>query len=341
MLSKREEIVLKFMVTQFITSAVPVSSESIAASCALGLGPASIRTQMAHLEEQGYITRPHISAGGIPSDKGYRYYVESLAEEGWLSAEEQQSIEDLFSNVRQGLEEWGKLATAVLAGKLKTVALVLLPQSHECRLRHLDLVAIQEFLVLLVLVMQEVKLRQQLIHTEHAVSQDDLNIIANKLNTSYKGLTYSEIDAQKLELSPFESGVKTEIKEMMKMEDERQSGELYLDGLRHLLAQPEFATNSNSRTSELVEILEERRPVHNLFSSIVDDTRETKVVIGSENTEKALQNCSVVLRSYGIPGETIGTIGVIGPTRMPYARVIPTVDYLSSVMTESLKKLGS
>jgi len=239
--SKRGEAILKIIVGEYISTATPVASEAIARRYKLKVSPATIRNEMARLEEEGYILRPHISAGGIPSDRGYRYYVERLVEEGKLPHEEYEAIRRRFRQVEQRIEEWMRLATTVLAQRLRNLALAVLPQLEECHVRHLELVVLQEFLVMLVLVLEEMTIRQHLLTLEKAVSQDELTAIANKLNESYRGLTGSQIGARTLQLSPVEEQVSAKVTQLMQVEDESQYDEFYVDGLRHLLAQPEFA----------------------------------------------------------------------------------------------------
>ncbi len=329
-LTQRRENILKIIVSEYVTSATPVASENIARNYNLGVSPATIRNEMARLEEEGYIIHPHTSAGGMPSDKGYRYYVECLLGD-WLPSEgEQYAIWQLFHQVEQELEEWVRLATLVLAQRLRNIALVTMPRAIVCHLRHFDLVAVEEFLALLILLFQEASLRRHLLTLKEAVSQDELSAIANKLNAAYKGLTCSQIVSQKLTLSSIEQEVKQAVVQIMEAEDKREDEEFCLDGLRHLLGQPEFR---DRRMLGLLEALEERSVINNLLSSL-GSKPGMKIAIGSENKEQALKECSVVLNSYGVPGKAKGTIGVIGPTRMHYSQVIPTINCLSSVMTE-------
>jgi len=334
MLPERRGIILKIIVGEYINSGAPVASENIAHGYTLGISPATIRHEMARLEEEGYITRPHVSAGGMPSDKGYRYYVEYLIRETKLSSDEQSAIQQLFNQAEQELEEWARLATTVLSRRLKSIALVTLPQATECHFRHLNLVALQEFLVLFVLLLQEGKIKRRLLSLEQAVSQDELTAFANHLNIIYKNLTYPQIDAQETELSPIEEKVTESILQTMQAESKQQYDQFYLSGWRHLLSQPEFM--KGEETLSLAEALEERGLLNSLLSSLENES-EVKVTIGNENKEEALQKFSVILTKYGVRAR--GAIGIIGPTRMPYHQAIPTVDYLSSVMSRVMNQM--
>lgn len=338
MLSQRSEAILKIIVSEYISSAAPVPSETIAHLYTSKVSPATIRSEMARLESDGYITRPHISAGGVPSDKAYRCYVESLIEEGWLPEGEQESIKQVFREVTQGLEEWARLATALLSQRLRGVGLASTPQARECHFKRMELVLIQEFLVLLVVVLRDANLVKELLTTDEPVSQEELTVIANRANEAYRGLTRSQISTRPAGSSLTERLVKSKLEQLMKAEDDRESGDLYMDGLRHLLAQPEFSTIPGV-ASDLVEMLEDKTMLRDLIAALSDEPG-VRVTIGSENKESALKGCTIVLRSYGVPGKMRGTIGIIGPTRMQYRQVFPTVKYLSSIMSELTEKLS-
>src|SRR4030043_999637 len=240
MLPERRGLILKVIVGGYIDSGVPIASENLARGCALGVSPATIRHEMARLEEEGYISRPHISAGGVPSDKGYRYYVEYLIREAKLSDEEQSSIKQLFPHIEQEMDEWARLAAAFLSQRLKSIALVTLPRSPASHFRHLHLVALQELHVLFVLLFQEGKVKQRLLNVEQAVSQEELNVLANRLNEIWESLSYSQISDLQIEVSPLEARVIEVILLTMQAQDEQQWDQFFLDGRGQLLSKPEF-----------------------------------------------------------------------------------------------------
>jgi heat-inducible transcriptional repressor len=334
-LSSRREAILKIVVDEYIASATPVASEGIAYSYSLGVSPATIRNEMTQLEKEEYITRPYVSAGGVPSDKGYRYYVEHLIGEAELPEAEQDAIRQLFHPLEQELEEWMHLTAAVLAQRLKSIALVTSLQAAECHLKHLDLVALHEFLALLILVLRGAKLKRQLLSLEQGLSQDELTAIANRLNATYEGLTCSQIEAQKIELAPIEEQITETIVRIMEAEDRQFYKEFYLDGLRHLLNQPEFAKRKE-KMLDLIQMFEEKSALIAILSSLRNEAG-IQIIIGSENKEEALQEYSLILSQYG--GEMKGAIGVIGPKRMPYDRAIATTLCLSSVMTDLVSQI--
>ena len=335
MLSPRTEAILKFIVSQYITTVVPVASQNIMNESELGVSSATIRNEMVRLEHEGYITRPHPSAGSIPSDRGYRYYVESLSNIR-LPLGEQRLISHLFHQVEEQLEEWLRLAATLMAQLVQNLAIVTMPKTASCRFKYLELVALQDSLALIVLILQGARLRQQLITFDQIMSQPELSAIANKLNTEYSSLTRAQILSQDIELSPTEKQVAESLLKTMHDEDELNYEEPYLDGLHFMLNQPEFA--KSRPVLALMELVEQRKLVRTILPPEQPGQR-VQVVIGKENKAEAIRDYSVVISHYGPPEEAIGTVGVIGPIRMPYARTISTVDYLSSVLSELVTEL--
>lgn len=335
MLSPRTETILKSIVGQYIAKAVPVPSQSIINDYELAVSSATIRNEMAHLEREGYITRPHPSAGSIPLDKGYRYYVETLSDID-LPLAEQLLISHLFHQVERELEEWLSLAASLTAQLVHNMAIVTMPKSANCQFRHLELVALKEPLVLIVLILHGARLRQQLITFDQVISQSELTTIANKLNAAYSGLTRAQISAKKLELSPTEQELTNCLLKIMKAEDEQEYEQSCLDGLHFTLNQPEF--RRGHRAQVLTELVDCRK----LLRTITPEEpsgQGVQVIIGKENKAEAIQDCSVVISQYGLPEEAVGLITVVGPTRLPYGRTISAVSYLSSVLTQLVAEL--
>ena len=335
MLSPRAGTILKSIVGQYIVKGMPVSSQSITTDYELGVSPATIRNEMVHLEQEGYIIRPHPSAGSIPSDKGYRYYVETLTDIE-LPLTEQRLISHLFHQVEMELEEWLRLAAALTARFVQNVAVVTMPKPANCRFKRIELVALQDSLALVVLVLHGAKVKQQLITFDQVITQPELTTTANKLNAAYSGLSRPQILAKATELSTTEQPVTDCLLKIMQAEDEQEYEEPYLDGLHFMINQPEFALSH--RVLALMELIEQR----NLLKAIIPPepaSRGVQIIIGKENKAEVIRDYSVVIRQYGLPDEAVGTIGIVGPTRMPYARAISTVGYLSSVLSELVAEL--
>ncbi|MFC2005712.1 heat-inducible transcriptional repressor HrcA [Chloroflexota bacterium] len=335
MLSSRTETILRSIVRQYITKATPVPSQSITSDYKLGVSAATVRNEMVHLEQEGYITRPHPSAGSIPSDKGYRCYVDSLGDIK-LPLAEQRLVGHLFHQVEEELNKWLNLAATLIAQMVQNAAVVTMPKPEASQFKHLELISLQESMVLAIIVLNGANVREEFITFDPMISPPELTVIANKLSAAYSDLTVSQILAKSKGFTSNEKQITDYLVKVMKAEDEQEYKEQYLDGLHFILNQPEFAYSK--RVLTLMKLVEQR----NLLRSIVPQrlmSGRVQVFIGRENETEAIRDYSVVISRYGLPQKAIGTIGVIGPTRMPYGRTIATVDYLSSVMSRLAAKL--
>ncbi len=337
MLSPRREKILRAIIEQYIAKARPVPSQEIMADREMEVSSATIRNEMMRLEEEGYIIRPHTSAGSVPTDKGYRRYVEAIGDIQ-LPVAEQRLVSHLFHQVERELEEWLNLAATLLAQMVHNTAVVTTPKAPSCRFKHLELVSLQDSLALLVVVLDGARVRQQLISFDQMVSQEKLTIMATKLSSVFAGRNSAQIGAKDpAGLSLTEQKLTDCLVKIMETEDEREYAEPYLDGLHFMLSQPEFARDQHLALS-LMELIERR----SLMRSIVPPEftgRRVQVIIGRENRAESIHDYSVVISGYGLPQEAAGTIGVIGPTRMPYARTMATVNYLASVLSRLVARL--
>jgi len=332
-LTERREAILGMIVNEYIAGIVPVASQSITDNYNLKVSPATVRNDVAYLEEEGYVMRPHPSAGAIPTDKAYRYYVESINRDVKPPLTEQYLVYELFQEAKEGMEQWLKLAAALLAHFVHNVAIVTSPKAPQCRFKHLDLVALRDFVALLVLILYEAKVGQKILSFDKRITQEDLTTLANKLNSICAGMTASEIIRRKAELLPEERQVTECIVDMMTAEDKLGHGSPYLMGLHLMLSQPEFA--NNPKILNLLELLEGENWLEDIFRLELD-RGEVKVIIGRENPEEIFQDLSLIIGDYGIPDKASGIVGVIGPKRMDYARAISLVSCLSSLLSESV-----
>lgn len=332
MLTPRQATILNIIVADYIATATPVPSEHIARRHRLGVSPATVRNEMAALEGEGYITRPHSSAGGVPSDKGYRFFVESLAEVPELPVEVRVAIRRRLSRAVD-LEWWVRAAAEVLAGLVHNLSLVTFPSALRARLRRLELVLLQDLLALLVVILHSARVRQRFVHLQEPATQEDLTRTANRLNALFGGLDRQGIAERAVELTPMEEQVVDHLLGVLEEEDRALYTDFYLEGLAHLLRQPEFA--GPDRACRVVELVEGREPLQEVLAS-APEGEQVRVVIGTEHREEALRPFSVVLARYGVPGEAVGVVGVLGPTRMEYPRAIAGVRYLSAVLNEMM-----
>jgi heat-inducible transcriptional repressor len=231
------------------------------------------------------------------------------------------------------LEQWLKTVAALLARLVRNLVVITTPKAVRCRLKHLDLVALQDFMALLIVVLYEAKVRRQVLSFTRKISQEELTRLGNKLTSTYGGMTSSEIAAKKEELSSEERQISESLSEIMVAEDKLEYGEPYLEGLRLLLGQPEFT--NNPRILGILEVLEGYDWLRNI--SCQESGRVgVKVVIGEENPEPALQDLSLIASQYGVLGKASGIVGVIGPKRMDYAKAISSLNFLSALLSNSV-----
>lgn len=335
MFTERRSTLLNLIVEEYVDTALPVGSKYIVSKHDMPVSSATVRLEMARLEEEGYISQPHTSAGRVPSDKGYRYYVESLMAEEALAWEERETIRHQFHQTERAMEQWFQLAAAVLAHSVSNFAVVTSPHSSETRLRHVQLVPLHELSALCVVVLNEARIRQQVLAFRDPVNEETLIEATNRINHRFGGLTQQELGSLPEPASEVESQVSRAVLELMD-EESLALGEVFRDGVREVLSQPEFARSD--RMLDIIDILEQRTlptaiPIRQLGEDGIS------VVIGSENNNESLQDCSVVLARYGNPGGPTGVVAVLGPTRMRYSRTIPTVRYLATLLGDMMSQI--
>ena len=337
MLTERQSRILEFVILDYVESAVPAASQAIGRKYQVGVSPATIRNEMAELEAQGYLRQPHTSAGRVPTEQGYRFYVGWLMQEEELPWEMQQTIRHQFHQLGREQESWVHLAASVLAKSAQNAAVVTKPHSSACRIKHLELVSLHDHTALLVLVLDQGRLKQEVLTLAEPSTQDELSVVAGRLNHLFAGSTAREA-AAKEEMTQLERQVMDAVEAIMRAVDEGGFDEAYLEGLRHVLSQPEFA--SSDRALDLLELLDERNLARTIpFRALAGEG--VTVIIGADNPRlaqagEAIRECSVVVSSYGASGGASGALAVLGPMRMRYSHTISTVRYLANLMGELL-----
>ncbi|MBA3533141.1 MAG: heat-inducible transcription repressor HrcA [Ardenticatenales bacterium] len=333
-LTERQQGILGFVVREYIRHAQPVGSRTVVERSALNVSSATIRNEMAALEEMGLLKHPHTSAGRVPTEAGYRYFVECLMEKADLPESEQRLIRHQFHQARMDVEQWMKLAAAVLAHTTSMASVITLPHATRCRVKHIEIISISDGLALIVLVLQEGIVKQQLLRTISPYpTQEQLNFIANKLNAYFGGLDRVDIVTRPADLTLFEGRVREAVVEMMERVDSRGTSDLYRDGLIHVLRQPEFSEADAIR--QVIEILEERSLLEQIATEI-RSTRGVQVIIGGEGRWQEISDVSLVMAPYGVQGRSAGIMGVVGPMRMPYGRAVSAVRFMASLMSHLL-----
>ena len=329
-LTPRQQLVLGLVVRDYVTTAQPVGSKTIS-DYGLGVSSATVRNEMGRLEELGYLHQPHTSAGRVPTERGYRYFVERLMRESDLPVDEQRTIRHQFHQVGVDLEQWMRLAASVLAHTSRSAALVTSLKTEQSRMRHLELLSIREAMALLILVLEGGIVRQQMLNLEEAVSQDTLTQVANRLNDLCAGASVHRIRTCKVLVGSFEQQILDVVAEMMQRIDSQIDLHLYRDGLINILHQPEFLVPESARN--VVHLLEDRTLLEDLLTEMLE-VGGVQVIIGGEGRWTELSECSLIVSPYGVTGEVQGALGVLGPMRMPYSRAISTVRYVAGLLSD-------
>lgn len=330
-LTPRRQLILGIVVRNYIETATPVSSKAVSQHPDLDVSPATVRNEMSYLEEHGYLTHPHTSAGRVPTEKGYRYFVEQLMGEVRLAEQERRTIEHQFHQAQLDLDQWMRLAATVLAHSAHGAAVVAPPHVHRCRFKHMELISTHGAMVLLILVLQEGLVKQQMLTLTNPVVQEDLSRVSRWLNDVFAGLEAREIGQQVTTLPEFEQELGTLVARIMS-EIDGHAGPVFRDGLVNVLSQPEFAGSGQ----QVAQVFSDGGPLDLILSDMLSMAAErgsVQIVIGGETQLNELADFSVVLSRYGVNGYATGALGVMGPLRMPYARTVSVVRYVSQLLS--------
>ncbi len=336
-LTARQQMILSLVIREFVNQADPISSRTLLELYDLGVSSATVRNEMAYLEELGYLTHPHTSAGRIPTEEGYRLFVGSILGEARLPLTEQRMIRHQFHQVGVEVRQWMRLAASTLARASHSASLVTAPVAEQVRFKHLELISARDQLVLMVLVTEGGNVEQQMINLAEPLPQEELSQAADRLNELCTGLGASQIQGRINSLPTFEAEVGKLAVEMMEQAGEL-SGDVYRDGLSEVLSQPEFVDTESSQG--ILKLFEEKSFLQQLLTEALSPTvGNVQVLIGGEERWQELTGCSMVLARYGVPGFATGALGVLGPTRLPYSRAISTVRYVSDLMSDLVYEL--
>ncbi len=334
-LTPRQETILKIIVSEHIKTGAPLGSNTLVHKYKLGVSSATVRNEMAALEQKGYLVQPHTSAGRAPSENGFRYFVQKLMDEAILSSTEQLMIQHQFHQARLELDQWMRLSAAVLAHSTHNASLVTSPKIKQCEVKHVELVSIQDRVALLILVLKEGTVKQQIINLEIAQTQDDLRVISRRLTELWSGKMVNRVKTMMPTLSGLTLQVAIVVSEMMQRLNLRQTSDMYHAGLLHLL---ETDVVQSDILEQVIRILEERRLVEQIVGQTLG-RQGVQIIIGGEGQWNDLSQISIVLSSYGTADGATGTLGVVGPIRMPYSRAVSIVQFMSGLMSNLMGDL--
>ncbi len=332
-MTPRRQAVLGLVIRSYIEKGQPVGSKAFVQGYGLEISAATVRNEMAALEEMGYLTHPHTSAGRIPTEQGYRYFVEHLLGETELPLPEQLKIRHQFHQARLELDQWVRLAAAVLAHTTRKAAVATPPRARENRFKHLELISLRDTLVLLVLVLQGGMVKQHVLTLDQPMDQESLSRLSNQLNERFRGLTGSQIGARLAASNGLGGQIGQLVAQALRDEDSQQAAAVYRDGLAHILAEPEFSDAEQVR--QMVHMLEGSTLVDVVMTAAEPlSIGAVQVLIGGEGRWRDFAELSLVLSRYGIEGGASGLLGVVGPLRMSYDYTIGAVRYVSQLMSD-------
>lgn len=332
-LTSRQEAILSCIIRAYSQTPEPVSSKYLAEHCGLNVSSATIRNEMAVLEDFGLIAAPHPSAGRVPTEMGYRYFVTRLITPNHLSPSEEMRISEKLQSLPLATESWLSLVATVLARTVQTAALVTPPIAETSRFKHLELIAIQGRLVLMVLVLAQGSVHQQMLTLAEPVPQPRLSDVANRINSLALSLTANELRVKSVQLNLLEREVAELAADMMDSNDTQQVRLVYRDGLTEMIG----AFPHSEGAQQAIRVFEERAVLNMILSEVLSPLlNNVQVLIAGNGRWEELSHLSMVISRYGIPGQARGAVGVLGPTNLNYGRAISAVSYVSALMTEML-----
>lgn len=333
--TERQRLILALTVHDFARTAAPVGSRHLVEHYNLELSSATVRNELAALTEMGYLRQPHTSAGRVPTEEGYRFFVGRLLNETSLPDPERRTITHQFYQMRSDVDQWMRLAASVLARKSQAASLVTAPHPEQARFKHLELISTRGRQVLMVLVLVGGEIRQRLLSLPEPVTQEQLSRAASAITLIFQDRNAAVVRSMNTPLTNLEQDICNIVLEEMIAADELASGEVYLDGLTNVLAEPEFTHSEEARRA--LRMFEERSLLQDLLARTIlatDSIGGVQVLIGGEGTWDDLRQSSVILTRYGVPGQATGTLGVLGPMRMAYGRTISVMRFMSALLSD-------
>lgn len=338
-LSERERMILNSIVENFVGSAVPVGSRMLAKKYKMAISPATIRNTMMDLEEMGYVTQPHTSAGRVPTDKGYRYYVDSLAAIKELGEREKKEILDHIQEVSQEVEAILDNASRMLGRISSQLGVILSPRFYQGTFEKMEIVQVADTKLLIAITITGGLVRTIIMEIHRQISRETLEETARIINERLQGLTLKDIKSSIDQRMHGVAGGESSLVQLIVESADRlfsfdQYRNFHFGGTHNIMAQPEFSDHQN--LSNILNLLENKEMIIHIFDQ-EGHTEKLSITIGHENKDELIKHCTLITASYHL-GNIIGTLGVLGPTRMQYPKTIALVDYMANVLTTVLEE---
>jgi heat-inducible transcriptional repressor len=341
-LTERDRKVLQAIIRDYIQTAQPVGSRIVSKKYKMELSPATIRNVMVDLEEMGFLTQPHTSAGRVPTDKAYRFYVDAILNMRRLNPEEKDHIEKgLLLQEDPDISEVMKRASHLLSLLSKQMGVVLAPRFGSKIFRHIEFIKLRDRRILVIIVSQTGEVQNKLIEADEEMSQDELDSYSRYLTEIMGGLSLAQaklriVEEMKKEKVLFDKLMYGALQLSQKALEDEGEGDLFIEGKANIMQSPEFADMEKMRG--LLQAFEEKTKIVKLLDKALS-AHGIQIFIGAENDLNEMVNCSIVAAPYSREKYTLGTLGIIGPTRMDYSSIIPIVDYTARLVGKILENI--
>ena len=340
-LDSRARDVLREIILQHVSTGEPISSRSLSRCGRFQLSPASLRNVMADLEDWGYLAQPHTSAGRVPTDRGYRFFIDHLMKSRAISQREREAIDGEVSQASE-IEQMLHLASSVLSKLSDQVGVVFMPTLLQFTIRSMDFVLVGETKIMCIIVGTNGVVVNKIIDTRVGFTRDELEKIGRYITTEFFGLTLDQIRRRLVRMTEEERTLhdrmmqKTIALGIEAVNDVAPvEHELYVEGTSSILTKPDFA-DANALRKTMLALQEKEKLIHILESFLDEDGLQ--ILVGSESDFTQVHNFSIVARRYGTQAAPLGMVGIIGPMRMEYARMAPLVDYLGRALSRKIEE---
>jgi heat-inducible transcriptional repressor len=340
-LDERSKKILRELISFYCMTGEPVGSRTLSKKAKMSLSPATIRNVLADLEESGYIRQPHTSAGRVPTDKGYRFYVNHLLRTQGINTLQKEAIESHLLKSEGNFEDLLLLTTNLLARLSHNIALAVKPDLQKMVLENMDFMLVNNKRILAILITRGGVISNKVIDLEEAINQEELIRISNYIKTEFCGLTLPHIrqrvlDLMKQEQLQYDNLLKKAILLSQKaMEGHADREQLYVIGASQIVNYPEFL--DLARTRDLLDALEQKSKILHILNECIEG-EGIHILIGSESSDPDFKGLSLISSPYKYGDEPIGTVGILGPTRMEYRKIIPLVDHIAKVISNVLSQ---
>ena len=337
-LNDRKIRVLQAIIQDYIDTAEPVGSRTLSRKYSLGVSPATIRNEMSDLEELGYLTQPHTSSGRVPSDKGYRLYVDNLMEIKVIADLQRRNIKANLLKQFGEVEQLLQYSSRIISQLTNYTSAVLTPQIKDDKIRHIQLIPMDTKKIIAVMITDTGMIKNHIINVKEGIDFEQTEKVTNLLNNRLQGMAIKDIemtmlDNLKKELYEFNTLIEAITPKLFKALEDIEDVELFLSGTTNIFDFPEY--NDIFKAKNFLTLLEDKEIIMDLISST--GNKGIDISIGSENIYEEVRDCSIVTATYKIKGNLVGKLSVIGPTRMDYSNVVGVMNQISRYINELLR----